>query len=491
MADEKVEFVPPAEYPVKSPFDYSKLSPAGIDTDKQITKQVKAAEQAQLDYAKALEQRFAQPNWFRVAAGLAKPQLGGFGASMGTAFEELGRQQEAQRTILPSISRMRAEVAAGQAGFEQRMAQKRIWDEVQAGKRPMNVNTLQQLGEFGTDTPIYKAAKDKFDTEQTIAGTKSTIQSTSAREQELMRADPYYIPTDKDLGKDWQAHSMEQINKFKNALLSTGMFSQAQVDTMASVPGQLQSAYDAISKQQTEKRLTDVTTAGPALSNSMTNMTNLSEARHLASSADMGKLLGIGSGQDAISALMGYVMNSDDPNNYNRLQAAVRKLATDDPDLYSKFIVLQKALNTNVAQARSELRNQTDMATGLLQATYPNVAMPQKAIVNLLDLMASQNMNDARIAALRQSDAYRELDPMRFESSPAFQSIKQDLDRQKREIVENKFAGERRPREFYSIDSIFKGASAAPAAAPSRATTKTAPRTSDYEAEARRRGLIQ
>ena len=30
----------------------------------------------------ALEQRYANPNWFNVAAGFFKPQLGGFGASL-------------------------------------------------------------------------------------------------------------------------------------------------------------------------------------------------------------------------------------------------------------------------------------------------------------------------------------------------------------------------------------------------------------------------
>ncbi len=37
------------------------------------------------DSQKALEQRYANPNWFKVAAGFFKPQLGGFAASLGSA----------------------------------------------------------------------------------------------------------------------------------------------------------------------------------------------------------------------------------------------------------------------------------------------------------------------------------------------------------------------------------------------------------------------
>jgi len=34
---------------------------------------------------KSLEDRYSNPNWFKVAAGFLKPQLGGFGASLGVA----------------------------------------------------------------------------------------------------------------------------------------------------------------------------------------------------------------------------------------------------------------------------------------------------------------------------------------------------------------------------------------------------------------------
>ena len=466
MADEqKVEYLPPPEFQAKSPLDYTKIAPGGIGTHPEVSEQFRKANQATEEYAKALENRFAQPNWFRIAAGFAKPQLGGFLASLGSASEELGRQQEAARAIQPSIARMRAEVSAGQLGFGQRMAQKEMADEINAGRIPLTADTVRKLGEFGTDTDIYKAAKQKFESEQTIAGTQSTKQSTSAREQELMRLDPYYIPLDPALAGDWKARAEAQNKTYKDSIVQSGLYSPEQVAQMT--PGQLQNTFDAVTKQQAEKRLTDSTQSGQVLANSMTTLSNLSEARNLATSPGMEKLLGIGAGQDAVSALFGYIANNDQ-GNYSRLGAAAQKLQASDPEAYAKFVVLQKALNTNIAQARELVQNPSNQATGLLQSTYPNVAMPQKSIVTLLDMMAAQNMRDAKIAALRQSDQYRDVNPNKFESSADFMRINEELKRQKNEIAEGKYYGKKQPQDFYGINNIFSATGRPAPAAPSQ-----------------------
>lgn len=483
MADEKVEYLPPPEFQTKSPLDYAKISPGGIGTHPEVSEQYRKANKAVEDYAQALEDRFAQPNWFKIAAGFAKPQLGGFLASVGSASEELGRQQESRRAIAPSVAKMRAEVSAGQLGFGQKMAQKDMWDEIKSGKIPMTAETLQKLGEFGTDTDIYKAAKEKFSTESTIAGTQSTKQQTGAREQELMRVDPYYIPLDPALAGDWKARAQSQNQIYKQSIIQSGLYNPEQVAQMT--PGELQSTFDAVTKQQAEKRLTDAGQSGQVLSNSMNTLSNLSEARNLAMSPGMEKLLGQFTGQDAVSALFGYIANNDQ-GNYSRLASAASKLQQSDPEAYSKFVVLQKALNTNVAQARELVQNPSNQATGLLQSTYPNVAMPQKSIVTLLDLMAAQNMRDAKIAALRQSDQYRDVNPNKFETSADYMRINEELKRQKNEIAEGKFYGKTQPKEFYSLSNILGGTrQAAPApSAPAQGSRRRLQSAEDIMREA-------
>lgn len=76
--------------------------------------------EAQQGFIKSLETRYAQPNWFNVAAGFAKPQLGGFLASIGSASQALGEQQEKQRDIQLPLYKARSELAAYEMGLKQK-----------------------------------------------------------------------------------------------------------------------------------------------------------------------------------------------------------------------------------------------------------------------------------------------------------------------------------------------------------------------------------
>jgi len=76
-------------------------------SDEELQKNVDASEFA----AKALEQRYQDPNWFNVAAGFLKPQLGGFAASLGSANQALSDWQEQKRANEIPVYNARAQVA--------------------------------------------------------------------------------------------------------------------------------------------------------------------------------------------------------------------------------------------------------------------------------------------------------------------------------------------------------------------------------------------
>ena len=97
---------------VSNPLDLSKLNPAGIGSNPEVTEKYMQALQAQNKVADDLENRYKDINLAKIAAALAKPQMGGLVAGLGNAFGALGQQVEAQRAIAPTISRMRAETAA-------------------------------------------------------------------------------------------------------------------------------------------------------------------------------------------------------------------------------------------------------------------------------------------------------------------------------------------------------------------------------------------
>jgi hypothetical protein len=100
--------------------DFTKLRPAGVGEDPEITAARDATIRANEDQIKALEERYAQPNWFKIAGAFAKPQLGGFLASLGSAADVLGENVESQRAIAPTIAQMRAQTSVGREGLVQR-----------------------------------------------------------------------------------------------------------------------------------------------------------------------------------------------------------------------------------------------------------------------------------------------------------------------------------------------------------------------------------
>lgn len=88
------------------------INPAGL-TPENLAKYEEALK-ASMD---ALQARYANPNWFNVAAGFFKPQLGGFGASLGSANQALGDWQEKQRANELPVAQMRAQL--GLVGLQQ------------------------------------------------------------------------------------------------------------------------------------------------------------------------------------------------------------------------------------------------------------------------------------------------------------------------------------------------------------------------------------
>lgn len=76
-----------------------------------------------------LEDRYNKPNWFKIAAGFAKPQLGGFTASLGSAAEAYGNQIEQQKALAIPIFKMRSELGANTAILNR---EKDVNDEIKA-----------------------------------------------------------------------------------------------------------------------------------------------------------------------------------------------------------------------------------------------------------------------------------------------------------------------------------------------------------------------
>lgn len=81
--------------------DLSNTNLYGADADR-----LQELRDAQSKAIEALQHRYDHPNWFKVAAGFAKPQLGGFVASMGSAADALGDWIEEKRQNQIPVSQL-------------------------------------------------------------------------------------------------------------------------------------------------------------------------------------------------------------------------------------------------------------------------------------------------------------------------------------------------------------------------------------------------
>ena len=95
--------------------DLSKVPVYDTDPDKQQ----QIIDQTQQLYNE-LERRNNAPNYFKMAAAFAKPQLGGFFASLGNAAGVLGEQEEEQKKLAIPIAQARAQLGIQQMNLAQR-----------------------------------------------------------------------------------------------------------------------------------------------------------------------------------------------------------------------------------------------------------------------------------------------------------------------------------------------------------------------------------
>ena len=171
--------------------DMSKLPLYGQDDERLLE-----INQAQKDAVKSLEERYKNPNWFKVAAGFAKPQLGGFLASLGSAAEAMGENVEQERAQKLPIAQMKLQLAQSNMLLS---ANKKVADQAKAWKaaHPGQTPSAQQLGEWAAsapDSPVVKALQSELDYQQKQqTNTIQRIQEQSKHNMPLSARDMEYL----------------------------------------------------------------------------------------------------------------------------------------------------------------------------------------------------------------------------------------------------------------------------------------------------------
>jgi hypothetical protein len=437
-------------FPVKTQ-DFGKLNLAGVGDDEKITGSYQEALNARKALADSLEQRYANPNLFKISAAFLKPQLGGFGASLGSAADVLGEHTERQRAISPTIAQMRAEVAAQELPMQQQFAQQKGFKDYMAKygqTKKHDAVELARLQNLQPESSVGKSIAGLLAGEASIAGTKKTELGTTVEAQEKAATHPYI-----DVGKFLEESQNGNIAKQKEALIksiSDKGYHDPQGLELKGV-SELMAIASNLQNQFVEKSLTNAKDAGEAIANGTVQLQNLSTARHLASSPKLERLLGIESGANATSALFNWISSNGD-SDLSRLNIAARQLAEKDPAAFAEFQILRKALATNLATAREGIQNPSVASQSLLAQTNPDPRMAREAIIKLLDLQANdvnQTLGRARVMSSTRDSSGKMLDPNTLALSAPYQAITRYADDRKKSILSNSFMDKRVP-DFYS-----------------------------------------
>ena len=155
----------------RKPQDYSFAGGLGNINPAEMPEEAITKYRSTLDeQIKALEKRYEEPNYWKVAAGFAKPQLGGFLASLGSAAEAMGENVEQQREQQLPIAQMKVQMEQANMLLSQKQTQNKIYQEWLAkntgpdGKvAPMDASTYSRITSLGADTPVAKAASAYYE----------------------------------------------------------------------------------------------------------------------------------------------------------------------------------------------------------------------------------------------------------------------------------------------------------------------------------------
>jgi hypothetical protein len=169
--------------------DPSKINPAGAQ--QADLEEYQKSLDAQI---KSLEDRYAQPNYFKVAAGFLKPQLGGFFASLGSASEALGENVEQQRAAQLPIAQMRSQLAQSKILTGQNKTVADMVAEYQASGKPLTPEFVAQVKRIAPDAPSTKALMAQLETMQKQQQLTASLQQTELTRLMEMRKEGLISP---------------------------------------------------------------------------------------------------------------------------------------------------------------------------------------------------------------------------------------------------------------------------------------------------------
>jgi hypothetical protein len=395
--------------------DFSAINPYGAKTA-----DLEEWQNALKAGADALEQRYANPNWFNVAAGFLKPQLGGFAASLGSAGAALGDNLEKQRANELPVAQMRAQLAQSKIVMGQKQAGAEKLDAILgtgAGKgaealtggkltpdqirkiSPVDIASLYA----NEATRAYAEALKNMQEAQIKADTQTRDNAAAVRDEQISVARNPATATniDKVLQSGVSGNEnkrLEYIAKVKTARPpnideatweATPIFNQ--IDEIA--------RYNAeISTKGMEAEAGDAKTAAAAHQ----RLPLLRTMREMALKPGMRKMFDYFGSNNMVDVL-GQAATDGKFLEVLRGVDEYMKQFDSTPEVRTNAQILGKLIAENQASMRSATTHPTDAAQTLLQTASPTFRNSQTAFVSLVDLIGHSEKHAVDMYNLRMS----------------------------------------------------------------------------------------
>jgi hypothetical protein len=401
---------------------------------------------------KALQKRYEEPNYWKVAAGFAKPQLGGFLASLGSASEAMAENVEKRREQELPIAQMKVQMEQANMLLSQKQKQNDIYQDWLAkntgpdGKvAPMDASTYSRITSLGSDTPVAKAALAYY--EGAKAGLDITTQATTAMGKDPLLNLEDWAKFQLTPNKD-PSVAQSKAAQFEKAL-EAGRPPQtdpAQWATMGRYEKMEQAAEYAREQREKGMSIEEVmrqkADTAPDRLKLLGSIRDLSLGVGLADATTQdGKKI---SGQEQIGALLNK-FGGNNPMEVFARAAADGKLGDTlkDIDVYArqigmsneaknKFQVLVKLLAENQVALRGSAVNPTNAFTDLQQVASPNIGNSQSALVTLVDMMAhGEKATQERYKFAKE----KKIPYGRLEDNEEYLELRRDQARKHREIA--------------------------------------------------------
>lgn len=402
MANEEVEKKYPPAFDIKG-IDPSKINPAGRDIP-EISQAHQDIFQSQEDLVKALEDRYKKINYFKLAEAFAKPQLGGFFASLGSAAGVLGEQAEAERAIQPTIAKMRADIATGKAALVQRTEQDRqlrqYEDDIKAGK-PQNLDRMREIIALAPDSPVAKSLETKIAQLQPERRAETEF---GIGLQKKFLDNPALILTDETY-RGLVAPEEKRVAYVNNVNNSRPQgISPAEWNSMGF--SQREAAIAKLGNQKALVSLEEGQKSAVRAEDGQQVLNQLIELREIALDPKLKPVFALFSDGDLFSQFRAYL--DKNPGRVNDaveglVNATMNKLANADETTRAKFDSLVKGIKRLELRMRGTMNNPTDAAMQVSTMAAPSLINSQAGFLKIIDSLGLNAYRDIEMHRLRTS----------------------------------------------------------------------------------------